>query len=65
MGAKFGKRSLKYDGWYYRFVEFGTVFQSAQPFLQPAWDATKGMANQIMATEFDGIFNKFKQKYKL
>ena len=63
MGARFGKRSLKYDGWYYRFVEFGTVFQAAKPFLQPAWNATVGAAGQILNSEFTGVLNKFKNKY--
>lgn len=63
MGAKHGRRSMKYDGWYYRFIEFGTVKQSAKPFLQPAWDATKTLAATIMDKEFTTILRKFKNKY--
>ena len=63
MGARFGKRSLKYDGWYYRFVEFGTVHQAAKPFLQPAWDATQGQITGILNKEFTGILTKYKTKH--
>ena len=65
MGARFGKRALKNDGWFYRFLEFGTVHQAPQPFLQPAWDSTIGLASGIVGMEFAGIFKKFKNKYNL
>lgn len=32
---------MKKDAWYGRFVETGTQFAPAQPFLRPALDATK------------------------
>ena len=63
LGAKFGRRSLKYDGWFYRFIEFGTVHQSAKPFLRPAWDATQGFIGSSINNDFSGIFNKFKNKH--
>lgn len=65
LGARQGRRSLKYDGWFYRFPEFGTVHQAPKPFLKPAWNSTIGMANGIVSSEFTGIFNKFKSKYNL
>lgn len=36
----------KHSGWYAHFIEFGTVNQSAKPFLRPALDAKQGEALQ-------------------
>jgi HK97 gp10 family phage protein len=63
MGAKFGRRSMKYDGWYYRFLEYGTVHQAAQPFLRPAWDATVGTISDTIKKDFTAVLEKFKRKY--
>ena len=65
LGARYGKRSRTYDGWYYRFVEFGTVNQPARPFLRPAWEQTQNKMSATMGSEFEKIFQKFKAKYKL
>lgn len=37
----FGAR--KFDGFYAHWVEYGTRNMKAQPFMRPAWRATKGM----------------------
>ena len=34
-------KGRKVDGWYAPFVEFGTKYQAAQPFLAPAWEASR------------------------
>lgn len=38
------KGNLSQDAWYWRFVEFGTVKMSAQPFLRPAFELQKNNA---------------------
>jgi HK97 gp10 family phage protein len=63
LGARFGSRSLKYDGYYYKFLEFGTAHQAAQPFLQPAWQATKGEISNNIRKDFTAVLEKFKRKY--
>lgn len=63
LGAKHGRRSMKFDGWYYKFIEFGTAKMAPKPFLQPSWDATKGMVSTILNGEFEGVLTKFKTKY--
>lgn len=65
MGAKHGKRSAKYDGYFYKFVEFGTAKQAAQPFLRPAWDSTQPQIKSTLEKEFLKTLNKFKSKYGL
>lgn len=39
-------RGGKYDGWYGHFIEFGTVNQSAQPFLRPAFEQSQDASLQ-------------------
>lgn len=39
-------RKGKYDGWYAHFIEFGTVKQTAQPFLRPAFETMQDEALQ-------------------
>lgn len=41
VGPKSGKKR-KYDGWYGRFVEFGTKHMKPRPFMGPSWDKSKG-----------------------
>lgn len=36
-----------YDGYYAHMVEFGTIHQRAQPFVRPAFEATKGTVSSI------------------
>ena len=38
----------KFDAYYGRWVEFGTSDTPAQPFMRPAWDATKASALEAM-----------------
>lgn len=38
--------------------EFGTVHHGPQPFMRPAWDATKGKALQIIIAELAGEIRK-------
>lgn len=37
----------KYDGWYAHFIEFGTVKQSAKPFMRPAFESSADKALQV------------------
>jgi HK97 gp10 family phage protein len=43
---------------YASFVEFGTFFTSAKPYLRPAWDRTKGLVEVIFARELTIEFEK-------
>ena len=38
--------------------EFGNTNQAAQPFVRPAWDATKNQALEIVKTELGGEIEK-------
>lgn len=40
------------------FVEFGTRFQAAQPFMRPAMDGSRGQMLQLMARAFDIGINR-------
>lgn len=52
MGSRKGKAGDQGNAYYYIFVEFGTVNQSAQPFLRPAFESTKQQAVDAYAQEF-------------
>ncbi len=41
IGVLHGRSKKGADAWYWRFVEFGTSQQKAQPFLVPAFESTK------------------------
>lgn len=43
-----GERKKNRDGWYFHFVEFGTVKMPAQPFLRPAFEAKKTDAVEVI-----------------
>lgn len=40
-GTKWKIKGVMSDGWYAHMVEYGTVKQSAQPFMRPAIEATR------------------------
>ena len=46
------------NAWYWHILEFGSKFQSAQPFIRPAFEANKQNAvNQYVAT-FQSLLDK-------
>lgn len=45
------KANLSQDAYYAYFVEYGTAKMAAQPFLRPAFEATKEQALQAMLTK--------------
>lgn len=54
VGPETGKKA-KYDGWYGRLVENGTVKMAPQPFLRPAYDEKQEEAYKEMAKVFDDL----------
>ena len=52
-----GKRGEKRNAFYWRFLEYGTVFINARPFLRPAYDAMKGKIDRVMVTFIRGRFD--------
>lgn len=42
----------KYDAFYWRFVEYGTVKQSAQPFIKPSEELVGANLNAILTAQF-------------
>lgn len=42
----------RYDAFYWRFVEYGTLTQTARPFIGPAADALRGNVSAIYRAEF-------------
>ena len=51
-----GKVIKNSDGWYGRLEEFGTVKQSAHPFMRPAFDSKSNASIKAMADSFrEGI----------
>lgn len=55
---KVGKKQRNFDAFYWRFIEFGTRFISARPFLRPAFEKKKFEA-------IEAIKNKLKQRIDL
>jgi HK97 gp10 family phage protein len=58
------KGNLSQDAWYWRFVEFGTVKMSAQPFLRPAFDMRKNDALQAIKTRLAQRIEQAAQELK-
>lgn len=58
VGVRHGKSQQKFnrDAFYFRFVEFGTKFMAAKPFMRPAFDVKKEAALEAIKTSLaDGI----------
>lgn len=53
-----GKGNPGGDTWYWRFIEFGTSRQRAQPFLTPALANNTGIATEIFAREFNKAIDR-------
>lgn len=49
----------KNDGWYGRFLEYGTKNMAAQPFMGPAFESTKSTMDSIMSNEILTAVDKF------
>lgn len=45
-------KNNRYDGFYWRFVEFGTVNQRARPYIGPAAETIRKQYQSILAEEF-------------
>jgi len=45
-------KSATHDAWYWHFIEFGTVFHAAQPFIIPATEKFRGKLREIFETKF-------------
>ena len=48
IGVLSNRRDPNDGAWYWRFVEFGTSKQRAQPFLIPAFEENKFIANKLI-----------------
>ena len=48
IGVLSSSRDINIGAYYWRFVEFGTSRQAAQPFLVPAFESTKYAANELI-----------------
>lgn len=48
IGVLSNRRNPDDGAWYWRFVEFGTAKQPAQPFLVPAFEENKFTANRMI-----------------
>lgn len=50
VGVRFGRKYRKrgQDAWYFIFLEFGTKKMAAQPFLRPAFEATKSLQLKVI-----------------
>lgn len=48
------------DGWYAKFIEFGTRYHPAHPFIRPAYDHTK---SQVEASLKNSIINEITQSF--
>ena len=63
VGPRYGKKAVgDNDAWYFHFLEFGTSKMSAQPFIRPAYDATKNMIQRIIEADFEKLLNEFVEK---
>lgn len=51
VGQKGVKAYSRTDGYYWRWVEFGTSTQAAHPFMRPAFEASKEAAVEAMAAK--------------
>lgn len=51
-------RDVRYDAFYWRFVEYGTVDQPARPFIGPAADELRGQVPMIYREEFAKKYEK-------
>ena len=58
VGPARGTGTNKYALNYASFVEFGTYHTTAQPYLRPAWDRTKGLVQTIFARELTIEFER-------
>ena len=70
VGVRSGKRykKKKQDAYYWRFVEFGTKFLPARPFLRPAAESTKSQQLAAMVEKLkvgmEKAVAKARSKYK-
>ncbi|EME0451623.1 TPA: HK97 gp10 family phage protein [Pseudomonas aeruginosa] len=64
-GGLIGKKNLKEnpggDTWYWRFMEFGTEHQAAQPFMRPALEENTENVTETMAVELNKGIDKLAQ----
>lgn len=59
----FGMR--RFDGYYAHWVEYGTKFMKAQPFMRPAFMATKGEVMRRIEAGLRFYFQKFERENKV
>lgn len=52
---------FKDPGFYWRFVEYGTIFQPERPFLTPAVNSVRAKLRQIVDESFVKVFDKLMQ----
>jgi HK97 gp10 family phage protein len=60
--ARSGKKQ-KNDGFYGRFIEFGTRKMAARPFLRPALESNVSNIIKAMADKLNQAIDKFVKKY--
>ncbi|WP_271407638.1 HK97-gp10 family putative phage morphogenesis protein [Pseudomonas sp. Q1-7] len=65
LGGLVGVKNLKDnpggDTWYWRFLEFGTEQQAAQPFMRPALEENTDNVTDTMAVELNKALDKLAQ----
>jgi len=55
-------KDAKYDAYYWRFVEYGTINQAARPYIQPAVDALAAQVPTVYREEFFKKFAKWAER---
>ena len=64
IGPRFGKKATgANDGWYFHFLEYGTVRQPPQPFIRPAYDRTKRKIETGMDREVKELIDDYVMKH--
>lgn len=61
---KYSRQKQRHDPYYWKFVEFGTVKMSAQPFLRPGYDGEKTEAVEVMRNEIAAGIDRKTRSYK-
>ncbi|MBW1612410.1 MAG: HK97 gp10 family phage protein [Deltaproteobacteria bacterium] len=64
IGPRFGRKATgDNDGWYFHFLEYGTMRQPPQPFIRPAYDSTKRQIETGMDREVKKLIDDYVMKH--
>ena len=62
-GEEYGKSRGKVDAFYAAMIEYGTSKMPAQPFMRPAYEATKAQVAAIVKSEVEKLVDAFGRKH--